>query len=37
VLIDSGKLSFGAGQVRTIVGLNGVVSGYTTAVLSDLN
>jgi Domain of unknown function (DUF4397) len=37
VLIDSGKVSFAAGQVRTVVGLNGAVSGYTTTVLSDLN
>ena len=37
VLIDSGKVSFAAGQVRTVVGLNGPVSGYTTAVLADLN
>jgi Domain of unknown function (DUF4397) len=37
VLIDSGKMSFGVGQVRTVVGLNGAVSGYTTAVLADLN
>jgi trimeric autotransporter adhesin len=37
VLIDSGRLSFGAGQVRTVVGLNGAVTGYTTAVLADLN
>jgi len=37
VLIDSGKVSFGAGQVRTVVGLNGAVSGYTATVLADLN
>ena len=36
-LIDSGKVSFTAGQVRTVVGLNGAVSGYTTTVLTDLN
>jgi trimeric autotransporter adhesin len=37
VLMNSGVLSFSAGQVRTVVGLNGAVTGYTTAVLSDLN
>jgi len=37
VLIDSGRVSFSAGQVRTVVGLNGAVTGYTTAVLTDLN
>ena len=37
VLIDSGKVSFGAGQVRTVVGLNGAVSGYTVTVLADFN
>lgn len=37
VLADTGTLNFAAGQVRTVVGLNGAVSGYTTAVLSDLN
>jgi hypothetical protein len=36
VIIDSNPLSFSAGQVRTVVSLdgNGV---YSTAVLSDLN
>jgi trimeric autotransporter adhesin len=37
VLINSGTLTFSTGQVRTVVGLNGAVTGYTTAVLSDLN
>jgi hypothetical protein len=37
VLIDSGTVSFGVGQVRTVVGLNGAVSGYTATVLADLN
>ena len=37
VLINSGVLTFSPGQVRTVVGLNGAVTGYTTAVLSDLN
>jgi len=35
--IDSGPLVFSATQVRTIVALNGATSGYTDAVLSDLN
>ncbi len=35
--IDSGAISFSAGQVRTVVGLNGSNGGYTTAVLDDLN
>jgi len=35
--IDSGPLAFSATQVRTLVGLNGATSGYTDAVLSDLN
>lgn len=35
--IDSGPLAFSATQVRTVVGLNGASSGYTDAVLSDLN
>lgn len=34
---DSGSLTFSAGQVRTVVGLNGTTTGYTTAVLSDVN
>ncbi len=36
-VIDSGALSFSAGQVNSIVGLNGAVTGYTTAVLTDMN
>ncbi len=35
--IDSNSLSFSAGQIRTIVGLNGQNGGFTTSVLSDLN
>ena len=36
-VISSGSLTFTAGQVRSVVGLNGAVTGYTTAVLTDLN
>jgi len=35
--IDSNSLSFSAGQIRSVVGLDGQNGGYTTAVLSDLN
>ena len=35
--IDSKPLSFSAGQIRSIVGLDGQNGGFTTAVLSDLN
>lgn len=35
--IDSGSLSFSAGQVRTVVGLNGSSGGFTSAVLADVN
>ena len=35
--VDSGPISFSAGEVRTIVALNGSAGGYTAAVLSDLN
>jgi hypothetical protein len=35
--IDSGPLTFSAGQVRSLVGLDGSAGGYTSAVLSDLN
>ena len=35
--IDSGAQSFSAGQVRTVVGLNGESTGYTATVLADLN
>lgn len=35
--IDSGPQSWSAGQVRTVVGLNGESSGYTSTVLDDLN
>jgi len=36
-LINSNPLSFSAGQIRTVVGLDGQGGGFTTAVLSDLN
>jgi len=36
-VIDSNPLSFSAGQIRSIVGLDGQGGGFTTAVLSDLN
>ena len=35
--IDSGSLSFNAGQVRTIVGLNGQSGGFTAVVIADVN
>jgi len=35
--IDSGPLTLSAGQVRTVVGLNGTVNGFTATVLDDLN
>jgi hypothetical protein len=35
--IDSGPQNWSAGQVRTVVGLNGESSGYTATVLDDLN
>ncbi len=37
VIIDSGPQTWSAGQVRTVVGLNGQFGGYTSAVLADLN
>ena len=37
VLIQTSTLSFSVGEIRTVVGLNGAVTGYTTAVLADLN
>lgn len=36
ILIESGTLSFSAGQIRTVVALDSS-GGYTTATLSDLN
>lgn len=36
ILIDSGTVSFAAGQIRTVVALDNS-GGYTTATLSDLN
>lgn len=35
-VIDSNPLSFSAGQIRSVVGLDGQNGGFTTAVLSDL-
>ncbi|HEV2731099.1 MAG TPA: DUF4397 domain-containing protein, partial [Terriglobales bacterium] len=37
VAIDSGSLSFSAGQVRSFVGLNGQSGGFTDALLADVN
>jgi len=37
VYIDSGPQTWNAGQVRTVVALNGQFGGYTSSVLSDLN
>ncbi len=37
VYIDSGPQTWSAGQVRTVVALNGQFGGYTSTVLSDLN
>lgn len=37
VQIDSGPLSLTAGQVRTVVGLNGQAGGFTDTILADLN
>jgi hypothetical protein len=36
-VISSSPTSFSAGQVRSVVGLDGQSGGFTTAVLSDLN
>ncbi len=36
-VINSNPLSFSAGQIRSVVGLDGQNGGFTTAVLSDLN
>lgn len=36
-LISSSPLSFSAGQVRSVMGLDGQNGGFTTAVLADLN
>jgi hypothetical protein len=35
--IDSGSISLGAGEVRTLVGLDGPNGGFTSVTLSDLN
>ena len=35
--IDSGSLSFSAGQIRTLTGLNIASGGFTSAVLADAN
>lgn len=37
VSIDSGPLTFTAGQIRTVVGLDGQTGGFSSAVLADLN
>jgi hypothetical protein len=37
VVISSSPLSFSAGQIRSVVGLDGQLGGFTLAVLSDLN
>jgi hypothetical protein len=36
-VISTGSLTFTAGQASSVVGLNGAVTGYTTAVLTDMN
>ena len=36
-IISSSPLSFSAGQVRSVMGLDGQGGGFTTAVLADLN
>ena len=36
-VISSNPLSFSAGQIRSVVGLDGQLGGFTLAVLSDLN
>jgi hypothetical protein len=36
-LIDSGPQTWNAGQVRTVVGLDGEFGGYASSVLPDLN
>ena len=37
VSIDSGSLALTAGQIRTVVGLDGQTGGFTSAVIADLN
>jgi len=37
IAIDSGSLSFSAGQIRTFVGLNSQTGGFAYAMLSDVN
>jgi hypothetical protein len=36
-VISTGSLTFTAGQASSVVGLPGAVTGYTTAVLTDMN
>ena len=36
-VISTGSLTFTAGQIRSVVGLPGAVTGYTTTVLTDMN
>ena len=35
--IDTGSLVFAAGQVRTLVGLNSQLGGFSYSVLADVN
>ena len=35
--VDTGSLTFSAGQVRTFVGLNSQSGGFTYTMLSDVN
>ena len=37
IFVDSGPITFNAGQVRTVVGLDGSSGGFFAAVLPDLN
>ena len=36
-VVDTGSLTFGAGQIRTFVGLNNPSGGFTYAMLQDVN
>jgi hypothetical protein len=37
ITLDSGKLTFAAGQVRTLLGLNNPASGFQSTLLTDAN
>ena len=37
ISIDSGAISLTAGQIRTVVGLDGQTGGFTSAIIPDLN